>query len=305
MKTRQLWAPAILLLSCLFDLMCPSRPAAAQEVIQEVAESLVHLRVEAVNSVGVPLEGQGTGFIVSEDGQVLTVNHLLLGLGPYVPETLKITGRVGQRGEPFDVKAAVINALPTLDLLLLKLSIGPNPYKPVKLGSTRSVDVLTNIGTSGFPLNQPGIWVDTGKVQSREGLGGSLWGTSMSFNAGQSGSPVYLENGAVIGVVKGQLSGSNINYFVPIDFADTLLIPLRLGELEKRISEIPRECRVCFSANGSAICSGDNRSCSEWSKPGAATGEEGQDGWSDALQIIQNGDPGFADCKLKWKLECR
>lgn len=302
---KRLWVGPIFLLSWLVSVMCADRPALAQAAVQEVAQSLVHLHLEAVNSVGAPLEGLGTGFIVSGDGQVLTANHLLAGLGPYVPETLKITARVGQRGEPFDVKAAVINALPTLDLLLLKLSVGPTPYKPVKLGSTRSVDLLTNIGTSGFPLNQPGIWVDTGKVQSQEGLGGSLWGTSMSFNAGQSGSPVYLENGTVIGVVKGQLTGSNINFFVPIDFADPLLIPLRLGELEKRISEIPKECRVCFSAIGSAICSGERRSCSAWSKAGEASGELGEGGWSEPLQIIQSDAAGFADCKLKWKLECR
>lgn len=289
-----------------------------------IAPSLVNLSASAISGVGTPLEGRATGFIVTGDGQVLTVNHFLTGLKDALPDTIKISARVGERGPPFPIlNVAVINALPELDLLLLKLPLGSAPYTPVTLGSSRDVALSTPIRTSGFPFADelPGIWLDDGKVRSQQGPGGSLWGTDMGFNAGQSGSPVYLDDGKVIGVVKGQLgSTSNINFFTPIDFADPLLLPVRfaameeqLAAIQKRLETTPKECRVCMRAEGNSICSHSiqTQSCSEWisrsSNAGSTAGAPGweAEGWTAPLQIVQSSGTGFAECKLSWKLECQ
>jgi hypothetical protein len=275
----------------------------------DIAASLVHLRIEAMDKLGVPKEGKATGFLVTADGQVLTVYHLVSGLGEVVGETVKITARVGRRGEnpaDFNETAAVVSALPELDLLLLKISQGLDDYKPVELGSSRSLALDARLLTSGFPENLD-RWQDDGALRSKQGPGGTLWGTDMEFLGGQSGSPIYLEDGAVVGVVKGALRGaSNKSFFVPIDLADPLLIPLRLEAIEKRIAAIPKECRICVSATPSGLCAGSTQGCSDWSIAGVTTGEDAASGgWSAPMQIVKDGATDFAECKIRWKVECR
>jgi hypothetical protein len=301
-------------------LIVASRPALA-DPHGDIAPSLVHLRIEAIDKLGIPKEGKATGFLVTEDGQVLTVYHLISGLGEVVGETVKITARVGRRGAnptDFGESAAVVSALPELDLLLLKISQGQEAYKPVRLGSSRSLPLAARLLTSGFPENLE-LWQSDGALRSKQGPGGTLWGTDMEFLGGQSGSPIYLDTGEVVGVVKGQLSGaSNFSFFVPIDLADPLLIPLRLEAIERRIASIPKECRVCVMATPivGGLCS-RTLGCSDWSVAGDASGvtpAEGPDGeaweqeakgWSGPLQIMQNDTNDFADCMVRWKIECR
>nr|WP_246714083.1 serine protease [Rhizobium sp. BK212] len=289
-------------------LIAAPRPVRA-DAHSDMAPSLVHLRIEAMDNLGNPKEGKATGFLVTAGGQVLTVYHLISGLGDIVHETVKITARVGRQGtNPADFveSAAVVSALPELDLLLLKISQGQETYKPVRLGSSRSLQLGTRLLTSGFPENLE-LWQSDGALRSKQGPGGTLWGTDMEFLGGQSGSPIYLDTGEVVGVVKGQLSGaSNFSFFVPIDLADPLLIPLRLEAIEQRIAAIPKECRICVSATPTGLCSGNTQGCSEWSQAGAATGEEASSsGWSAPIQIIRDATPSFADCKIRWKVECR
>lgn len=307
----------------LAGLLCSTAPGMAQtDAHGDIAPSLVHLRIEAQDKLGVPKEGKATGFLVTADGQVLTVYHLISGLGEVVAETVKITARVGRRGEnpgDFDESAAVVSALPELDLLLLKISQGLDDYKPVRLGSSRTLPLDTRLLTSGFPENLE-RWVDDGALRSKQGPGGTLWGTDMEFLGGQSGSPVYRETGEVVGVVKGQLRGaSNKSFFVPIDLADPLLIPLRLEAIEQRIAAVPKECRICVNATPirPGLCP-SALTCSGWSVPGEASGVTAPEGasdeeigellskgWSSPLQIMQDEATNFADCRLSWKIECR
>ncbi|RWO88573.1 serine protease [Mesorhizobium sp.] len=283
--------------------------SARGDVHSDMALSLVHLRIEAIDKLGNPKEGKATGFLVTADGQVLTVYHLISGLGEVVVETVKITARVGRRGvnpTDFTESAAVVTALPELDLLLLKISQGQEAYKPVRLGASRTLALEAPLLTSGFPENLD-LWPDDGALRSKQGPGGTLWGTDMEFLGGQSGSPIYLNTGEVVGVVKGQLIGaSNKSFFIPIDLADPLLIPLRLEAIWQRLRAVPKgQCRVCVSATPT-LCAGNTQACSDWSTAGALTGADPNSaGWSEPIQIIKDTSAGFADCKIRWKVECQ
>ena len=203
-------------------------------------KSLVYLKASGIGAsgaaTGVPQEATGTGFLVSDDGFILTTYHLLSKLGDVVPETVKIEANIGAKVVVFDIIAAPVNAVPELDLLMLKIPPGIDPYIPVKLGSLSDANSASDVLTSGFNKTV-NYHKDVGSVGSKDTSSGYLWAVNdMPFAAGQSGSPVYTPEGVVIGVAKGQaIDSPDINYIIPIQLADSLLAHLRVAELQSKI----------------------------------------------------------------------
>ena len=64
----------------------------------------------------------------------------------------------------------------------------------------------------------------------------------MSVAEGQSGSPVYLSDGTVVGILKSEDNeAAGVGYMVPIEFADALIAHLRLRELDKQLAALGKE----------------------------------------------------------------
>ncbi len=94
------------------------------------------------------------------------------------------------------------------------------------------------IYTSGFPRSLDYLPL-TGSILVRDGPGGNVWATNLNLEEGQSGSPIYDGEGTIIGIAKATASGnSNINYFIPIEFADSLLAQLRMLDIQERLGKI-------------------------------------------------------------------
>jgi S1-C subfamily serine protease len=210
----------------------------AQEAHKLIRPSLVYLKatgqVRSGPNASEEVDTFGTGFLVSSDGLVLTTYHLLSELGDFEPRTVRIEARIGDRSENAR-PAAIVDASINTDLLLLKLPPASDDYTAVSLGTAYDHNDAEDIYTSGFPKSISFI-TQAGKIQAREGPGGSLWTTNLQFEHGQSGSPVYDDSGKVIGVVKG--TEGTLNYIVPIEFADPLLTQVRLREMKQQIQKI-------------------------------------------------------------------
>lgn len=209
----------------------------------QIKPMLVHLHANAQVKSGPNatnfVDSVGTGFLVSNDGLVLTTYHLINDLGDIETKTLTTEARIIKKDDIVNhkdttpVKAAVIDAVVSTDLMLLKLPPPPNlsnSYPTVKLGLAITHDDSKPIFTSGFPKDLVYRRHD-GKIETRSGPGGYLWGTDLKILYGESGSPVYNEKCEVIGIVKGE--ENDIGYFIPIGFADTLLVQIRLNEIRR------------------------------------------------------------------------
>ena len=210
----------------------------AQTAHEKVQPSLVFLKATAIsvsgNTFSSPVESEATGFIVTEDGFILTVYHLIAKLGEFAPESLEIRGNVGKKAEEPKDPVSIVDGSPNLDMLLLKIpDFSSEDYTPVQLGDSGKVETTVELYTSGFPHGLTTILTDSGKLTSRDGPGGYLWTTDLKFGGGQSGSPIYLNSGEVVGIAKGKLENQEgVFLFIPIEFADSLLVSVRLKKLQ-------------------------------------------------------------------------
>lgn len=218
-----------------------------QAKIDAVRRSLVHIEVTGISAAdSAPRRSDGTGFLVSADGFILTNYHLLDAMNGADTDTIKFSVSFGENTANGRVKALPIDGNEIIDLLLLKVPERQGAFSPLVLGSAENLTVGTPLFTLGFPRAddpdfQPNAVFRQGDLSSRDGPLGSLWMVSIPISSGQSGSPVFSADGKVVGVAKATSSNDpNSRYMIPIHFADTLLAHLRLASLQTELERVLR-----------------------------------------------------------------
>jgi serine protease Do len=141
-----------------------------------------------------PRRGQalGSGFVISEDGFIVTNNHVIEGA-----DDIEIEFFSGTR-----LKAKVIGTDPKTDIALLKVeSDAPLPF--VQFGDSNTARVGDWVMAMGNPLGQ-GFSVSAGIVSARgrtlSGTYDDYLQTDAAINRGNSGGPLFNMAGDVIGV---------------------------------------------------------------------------------------------------------
>ena len=134
----------------------------------------------------------GSGFVISEDGFIVTNNHVIESADEIIIEFFS--------GE--ELPAKVVGRDPNTDIALLKVEAGkPLPFVP--FGNSDLMRVGDWVVAMGNPLGQ-GFSVSAGIVSARNrALSGSYDDyiqTDAAINRGNSGGPLFNMNGEVIGV---------------------------------------------------------------------------------------------------------
>ncbi|QIZ82476.1 Do family serine endopeptidase [Thalassovita gelatinovora] len=134
----------------------------------------------------------GSGFVISEDGYIVTNNHVIESADEIVIEFFS--------GE--ELEATVIGTDPNTDIALLKVEADkPLPY--VNFGDSDTARVGDWVMAMGNPLGQ-GFSVSAGIVSARNrALSGSYDDyiqTDAAINRGNSGGPLFNMDGNVVGV---------------------------------------------------------------------------------------------------------
>ena len=134
----------------------------------------------------------GSGFVISEDGFVVTNNHVIDGADEILIEFYS--------GE--ELPATVIGKDPNTDIALLKVETG-EPLQFVSFGDSDTARVGDWVIAMGNPLGQ-GFSVSAGIVSARgRALSGSYDDyiqTDAAINRGNSGGPLFNMEGEVVGV---------------------------------------------------------------------------------------------------------
>lgn len=207
------------------------------DVIEDVMESVVGIGMLKVSEdslfdvLATDKWGLGTGVIVSEDGYILTNQHLARKENTKLIVTLS-------SGET--VQGKVIWCNENIDLAIVK--IDRNNLKKAKLGNSDTVRIGDEVLAIGNPLGvefqrttTSGIISGVNRTLTFEEDGETVFmedliQTDASINSGNSGGPLISENGEVIGINTVKItSAEGIGFAVPINFVTPIIDRLVAG----------------------------------------------------------------------------
>nr|WP_241479138.1 Do family serine endopeptidase [Leisingera sp. ANG-M1] len=163
----------------------------------------------------------GSGFVISEDGYIVTNNHVIEGA-----DEIEIEFFPGE-GQPKELlPAKVIGTDPNTDIALLKVE-APMPLKFVKFGDSDTARVGDWVVAMGNPLGQ-GFSVSAGIVSARNReLSGSYDDyiqTDAAINRGNSGGPLFNMDGDVVGVNTAILSPNGGSIGIGFSMASNVVV---------------------------------------------------------------------------------
>ena len=141
----------------------------------------------------------GSGFVISEDGYIVTNNHVIEGADEI---TIEFYPDADQPVE--SLEAEVVGTDPNTDIALLKVEPEPDrPFRFVEFGDSEDARVGDWVMAMGNPLGQ-GFSVSAGivsaKARSLRGTYDDYIQTDAAINRGNSGGPLFNMDGQVIGV---------------------------------------------------------------------------------------------------------
>ena len=184
--------------------------------------------------------GQGSGFLISDEGEILTNAHVVTDA-----EAAGAAGDINAAKEVYvqfpdrnQVSAEVVGFDPYADVALIKVDPDDLDIQPLELGSLDDVAVGAPVAAIGSPFGEEQS-LSTGVVSATDRsidsltefkIDGALQ-TDASINPGNSGGPLLDSDATVIGLNQqiNTTSGGNegVGYAVPIDLALRSLEQLR------------------------------------------------------------------------------
>ena len=162
-----------------------------------------------------PFRGQGSGFIISSDGLILTNAHV-------VREAKEVTVKLSDRRE---FSAKVLGTDPATDIAVLRIDANNLPV--VRLGDSRRIEVGDPVMAIGSPYGfeqtaTSGIVSAKGRSLPNDAVVPFIQ-TDAAVNPGNSGGPLFDATGAVVGVnsqIYSQSGGfQGLSFAIPIDVA--------------------------------------------------------------------------------------
>ncbi|MQA75654.1 MAG: PDZ domain-containing protein [Solirubrobacterales bacterium] len=188
-------------------------------------------------------QGQGSGFVISDAGEILTNAHVVTDASTTGTQSgpLQAADEVYvQFADHNQVEARIVGFDPFADVALLRVDPDGLDLRPLPLGSENDVAVGQGVAAIGSPFGQEQS-LSVGVVSATDrtidsltqfGIDGAIQ-TDASINPGNSGGPLLDAAGEVVGINQqiNTTSGGNegVGFAVPIDLAERAIGQLRDG----------------------------------------------------------------------------
>jgi putative serine protease PepD len=226
-----------------------------QAAAAKASPSTVDIRVTTAQG-----SAEGSGVILTSDGDVLTNNHVVAGSTGQIQVTLN---------DGSQHTASVVGTSPSYDLAVIKLD-GVSRLPAAELGRTADVAVGQQVVAIGSPQGLEGT-VTTGIVSALnrtvavEGADSSAvvyngLQTDAPINQGNSGGPLVNLDGQVVGInsaiaTAGQSSGSvGLGFAIPVDQARRVAQEIiDSGSATKPVLGVQGSTRSSGTENGATI----------------------------------------------------
>lgn len=219
------------------------------------------------------IQGEGSGFLISPDGYILTNNHV-------VADATSVTVLMDDQKE---YEARVIGTDPRTDIALVKVDTKESlPF--VKLGDSGKAEVGDWVVAIGNPFGlehtvSAGIISAKGRVIGA-GPYDDFIQTDASINPGNSGGPLFNTAGEVIGINTAITSnGQGIGFAVPIDMVKPAIDELKTkgkvsrGWIGVSLADLPKAMATQMGAADGGVAVGQVYPDTPGAKAGLAPGD--------------------------------
>lgn len=197
-------------------------------VYQRVAPSVVSITTQVLRRgffFEVPEEGAGSGFILDQNGHILTNYHVVDGA-----QSIDVS-----INDDYVVSATIVGIDRRNDIAVLKVEAPAEILTPVELGSSENLLVGQRAIAIGNPFGQFGRTLTIGVISALDRtIEGSdnrtitgIIQTDAAINRGNSGGPLLDSSGRVIGINTAIFSptgtSTGVGFAVPVDTIKRLL----------------------------------------------------------------------------------
>jgi serine protease Do len=178
-----------------------------RDLVNELGESVVQVRTPS---------GLGSGFMINEDGFLMTNFHVTEGETQISVEVYHQTGGELQRRSYKQIRLVAMNKF--ADLALLKIEDKDAPkFKHVVFGNADALAVGEGVFAIGSPLGLERT-VTEGIVSTKtRPMAGELYlQTTAQINPGNSGGPLFNLRGEVVGITNMKITfGEGLGFAIP------------------------------------------------------------------------------------------
>lgn len=205
-----------------------SKANSTSEIVKKTADSVVEISTESVVTGSFAQQyvqqGAGSGVIISQDGYILTNNHVINGAN-----SVKVRLR-----DSTEYDATIIGSDSDNDIALLK--VNATGLSPATFGDSNSLAVGDYVVAIGNPLGELGGTVTDGIISALarkvtiEDTQMTLLQTNAQVNPGNSGGGLFNANGEFVGIVNAKQSATEVEgiaFAIPINNVLDILSDLK------------------------------------------------------------------------------
>ncbi len=211
------------------DITGPSEGMTPAQVYAQNVKSVVAISCRSTVSNGVAWGASGSGFVLTEDGYIVTNHHVIDGADRITVVTHDET----------EYEAKRIGSDASNDIALLKVEA--SGLQAVKIGSSDQLAVGSQVVAIGNALGELSASLTVGYISGKDrdittdGTIINMLQTDAAINSGNSGGPLFNMRGEVVGITTAKYSGSTssgasiegICFAIPMDDVIGMLEDLR------------------------------------------------------------------------------
>ena len=201
-----------------------STALSASEIYAQNVDSVVYVETTIVSGMTTST-ASGTGFIVTSSGYIVTNYHVVEDGTSYMVMTY----------DSVEYDAELIGYDESNDIAVLKIE-ADTELSTVTIGESSSLSVGDSLYIIGNPLGDLIYTLTTGVVSALDrlitgddGTVINMFQTDAAVNSGNSGGPVFDENGYVVGIVTAKYSSESIeglSFCIPIDDVISMIVEI-------------------------------------------------------------------------------
>ena len=186
-------------------------------VVEITTEYVISNRFQYITS------GAGSGVIITQDGYILTNNHVIVDDNNEIADTITVRLTSGK-----EYVAKVIGTDSDSDIAVIKIDAGEELLPCAVTGNSDKLAVGEEVIAVGNPLGELGGTVTNGIISALDrevNVDGTLMNllqTNAAINPGNSGGGLFNMAGELIGIVNAKSSGTGIEglgFAIPINDA--------------------------------------------------------------------------------------